>query len=119
MNRIFLHGEVVSTSLNPQAGDHTSLAVRDCLFNLFAATLLTGGRSSIRNLRTRRAVVTWTHYMDSVHLHKKAIAAERNHIVFTSNIRVDRMAGCGSVTGSSLTCRRQACFVTLLSVASV
>ena len=44
--------------------DHPSSAVRDCLFNLFAATLLIGGRSSIRNLRTRHAVVTGTHYMD-------------------------------------------------------
>jgi hypothetical protein len=37
-------------------------AVHDCLFNLFAATLHIGGRSSIRNLRTRHAVVTGTHY---------------------------------------------------------
>ena len=33
-------------------------AVRDCLFNTFAATLHTGGRSSNRNLRTRHVVVT-------------------------------------------------------------
>jgi len=31
-------------------------AVRDCLFNMLAATLHIGGRSSIRNLRTRHAV---------------------------------------------------------------
>ena len=36
-------------------------AVRDRLFNLFAATLHIGGRSSIRNLRMRHAVVTGTH----------------------------------------------------------
>jgi hypothetical protein len=36
-------------------------AVRDCLFNIFAATLLIGGRSSMRNPRTRYAVVTGTH----------------------------------------------------------
>ena len=36
-------------------------AVCDCLFNIFAATLLIGGRSSIRNPRTRHAVVTGTH----------------------------------------------------------
>ena len=41
----------------PKLEDHPSLAVRDCLFNLFAATLLIGGRSSICNLRTRHAVV--------------------------------------------------------------
>jgi len=43
--------------------DHPSSAVSNCLFNLFAATLLIGGRSSIRNMRTRHAVVTGTHYM--------------------------------------------------------
>ena len=36
-------------------------AFRDCSFNLFAATLHIGGRSSIRNLRTRHAVETGTH----------------------------------------------------------
>jgi len=35
--------------------------VRDCLFNIFAATLHIGRRSSIRNLRTRHAVMTRTH----------------------------------------------------------
>jgi len=46
----------------PQLEDHPLSAVRDCLFNLFAATLHKGGRSSIRNLRTRHTVVTGTHY---------------------------------------------------------
>ena len=41
--------------------DHPLLAVRDCLFNIFAATLHTGGRSSTCNLRTRHALVTGTH----------------------------------------------------------
>ena len=36
-------------------------AVRDSSFNISAATLHIGGRSSIRNLRTRHAVVTGTH----------------------------------------------------------
>jgi hypothetical protein len=40
--------------------DHPLSAVRDCLFNIFAATLHIGGRSSIRNLRTRNALVTGT-----------------------------------------------------------
>jgi len=47
----------------PKLEDHPSSAVRDCLFNLFATTILIGGRSPIRNLRTRPAVVTRTHYM--------------------------------------------------------
>jgi len=46
---------------NPKLEDHPSSAVRDCLFNLFAATLHIGGRSSLGNLRTRHAVVTGTH----------------------------------------------------------
>ena len=47
----------------PKLEDHPSSAVRDYLFNIFAAALLIGGLSSIRNLRTRHAVVTGTHYM--------------------------------------------------------
>jgi len=49
----------------PNLEDHPFSAVLDCLFNIFAATLLIGGHSSIRNLRTRHAMVTGTHYMDS------------------------------------------------------
>ena len=45
----------------PKLEDHPSLAVRDCLFNIFAITLHIGGRSSVRNLRARHAVVTGTH----------------------------------------------------------
>jgi len=45
----------------PKLEDHPLSAVRDCLFNIFAATLHIGGRSSIHNLRTRNAVVTRAH----------------------------------------------------------
>jgi hypothetical protein len=62
----FLRRGVVSTSPNPKLEDHVLSAVRDCLFNIFAATLHTGDRSSIRNLRTRQAVVTGTHLWDNV-----------------------------------------------------
>ena len=59
---IGFHGEVLLPSRpTPKLEDHPSLAVRDCLFNLFAASLHIGGRSSIRNLRTLHAVVTGTH----------------------------------------------------------
>ena len=44
----------------PMLEDHPLSAVRDSLFNLFAATLHIGGRSSFRNLRMRHAVVTGT-----------------------------------------------------------
>jgi len=54
--------------------------VRDCLFNFFAATLLIGGRSSIRNLRTRHAVMTATHYMAfSINIDKKCSDAYINN----------------------------------------
>jgi hypothetical protein len=56
----FLRRGVFSTSPNPKLEDHPSSAVRGCLFNLFTVTLHIGGRSSIRNLRTRHAVVTGT-----------------------------------------------------------
>ena len=56
------HGEaLLAPRPTPKLEDHPSSAVRDCLFNLFAATLHIRGRSSIRNLRTRHAVVTGTH----------------------------------------------------------
>ena len=56
------HGEgLLAPRPTTKLEDHPSSAVRDCLFNLFAATLHIGGRSSIRNMRTRHAVVTGTH----------------------------------------------------------
>ena len=58
----FFYGEELLAPLpTPKLEGHPLSAVRDCLFNLFAATLHIGGRSSIRNLRTRHDVVTGTH----------------------------------------------------------
>ena len=64
--RIFLnmgfHGEAfLAPRPTPKLEDHPLPAARDCLFNIFAAILHIGGRSSIRNLRTCHAVVTGTH----------------------------------------------------------
>ena len=65
-NNMDFHGEsMLAPRPTPKLEDHPSSAVRDCLFNLFAATLHIGGRSSIRNLRTRHAVVTGTHLSHS------------------------------------------------------
>ena len=50
--------ELLAPSPTPKLVDHLLSAVRDCLFNIFAATLHIGGRSSICNLTTRHAVVT-------------------------------------------------------------
>jgi hypothetical protein len=54
----------------PKLEDHPSSAVRDCLFNVFAAALHIGGRSSLRNLRTRHSVVTGTHKTRTGNLNK-------------------------------------------------
>jgi len=59
-NMIRFYGE--DTSPNPpKLEDHPLSAIRDWLFNIFAVTLHIGGRSSVRNVRTRHAVVTGTH----------------------------------------------------------
>jgi hypothetical protein len=59
--KIRFHGEeLLAPRPTPKLEDHPLSAVRDCLFNIFAATLHIGGRSSIRNLRTRHLVVTGT-----------------------------------------------------------
>jgi hypothetical protein len=50
--------EVLAPRPNPKLEDHYMSAVRDCLLNIFAATLHNGGRSAIRILKTRHAVVT-------------------------------------------------------------
>jgi hypothetical protein len=63
---ICFYGEgLLAPCPTPKLEDHPSSAVRGCLFNLFTATLHIGGRSSIRNPRTRHAVVTGTHICSS------------------------------------------------------
>ena len=58
---LFYGEELLATRPTPKLEDHPLSAVRDCLFNIFTATLHIGGCSSIRNLRTCHAVVTGTH----------------------------------------------------------
>ena len=60
LNKVFYREGLLAPRPTPKLEAHPSSAVRDCLFNLFAATLLIGGRSSIRNLRTSHAVVQYT-----------------------------------------------------------
>ena len=67
---MFLRWGVVSTSPNPKAGGPPLVCCPDCLFNLFVATFNSGGRSSIRNLRMRHAVVTGTHLSYNIMLTK-------------------------------------------------
>jgi len=56
----FYGEELLAPLPAPKLEDHPLSAVRDCLFNTFAAALQIGGRFSIRNLRTRHALLTWT-----------------------------------------------------------
>jgi len=57
----FYGGQLLAPRPTPGLEDRPLSAVRDCLFNVFAATLHIGGHSFIRNLRTRRAVVRGAH----------------------------------------------------------
>jgi len=73
---MFFHGEALLTPRpTPKLEDQPPSAVRDCLFNIFAATLHIGGCSSICNLRTRRAMVTGTHLSQTI-----------NNITFLNNL---------------------------------
>ena len=57
----FLRKDLLAPRPTPKLEEHPLLAVRDCLCNMFAATVHIWGRSSIRNLRKRHAVSTGTH----------------------------------------------------------
>jgi len=62
VQKIYFYGEeLLAPRPNPKLEDHPLSVSRDCLFNIFAATLHIGGCSSTRNLRTRHSVVTGTH----------------------------------------------------------
>ena len=61
-NRIRFYGEeLLAPRPTPKLEDHPLSAVCDCLFSTFVATVHVEERYSIRNLRTRYAVVTGTH----------------------------------------------------------
>jgi hypothetical protein len=59
-NIILSYPELLAPRPTPTLEDHTLSAIRDSLFNIFAASLHIGGRSSIRKLTTRHGVVTGT-----------------------------------------------------------
>jgi hypothetical protein len=60
-NKAILYGEeLLATRATPKLEDYILSPVRDCLFKIFATTIHTGGRSSIRNMRTRHDVVIGT-----------------------------------------------------------
>jgi hypothetical protein len=67
--------ELLAQNPTPKLTDHTLSAVRDCLFNIVAATLHIEGRSSIRNLRMRHTVVTGNHLYCLIGLQKSVKSA--------------------------------------------
>jgi hypothetical protein len=71
----FHSDELLARRPAPRLEDHPLSCVRGCLFNIFAATLHIGDRSSIRNPRTRHAVVTGIHlHMGTIELrHRKLL----------------------------------------------
>ena len=82
----FSLGGVVSTSPKPKLEDHPLSAVRDYLFNLFAATFHIGSCSSICNLRMRHAVVTGTHKHKELSLYRrKRFSGKKGEIYATSS----------------------------------
>ena len=59
----FYGKELLTPRPTAKQEDHHLSAVRDCLFNIFAATLHIGDRSYIRTLRKRHTVVTGSHLL--------------------------------------------------------
>jgi len=60
---IHFYGEVLlATRPTPKLEDHRLSDIRDCLLNIFAATLHTAGRSSIHNLTKRPVMMIGTNY---------------------------------------------------------
>ena len=57
----FYSEELLALRPTPNLEDHPLSAVGDCLFNISAATVDKGDRSSFCKLRTRHALVTETH----------------------------------------------------------
>ena len=58
---IFYNEELSAPLPTPKLEDHPLSTVRDCSFDIFAATLHIRGRSSVRNPRTPHVMVTGTH----------------------------------------------------------
>jgi hypothetical protein len=58
--------ELLAHTPTTKLDDRTWSAVLDTLFNIFAATVHTGGCSSIHNLKTRHNVMTGAHFLSRV-----------------------------------------------------
>ena len=80
-NKIGVYGEkLLAPRPAPKLDAHPLSAVRDCLFNVFAAILQIGGRSSSRKLRTRHAVVTGIYHrqFSSINGHSPSLHASHS-----------------------------------------
>ena len=98
-NMILLDSEeLLAPRPTPKLEVHHLSAFRGYLCNIFAATLHTGGSSSIRNVRTRHVVVTGTHLslnfptliceFSTLFWNKYFINTHSNIIHFSGNERV-------------------------------
>ena len=76
----FYDEELLAPRPAPKLDAHPLSAVRDCLFNVFAAILQIGGRSSSRKLRTRHAVVTGIYHrqFSSINGHSPSLQASHS-----------------------------------------
>jgi hypothetical protein len=108
---------------SPKLQDYPLSAVRDCLFNIFAATLHIGYRSFVRTLRTRHAVVTGTTYHGQIWLkcegkNPNALLGDLSAFMFVIAIRnwiemkyysqTQHISICHAMTNVSTNCHRVA-----------
>ena len=105
-NTIRIYGEeLLAPRPTPKTEDHPLSAVRDCLFNIFAATLHIGDGSSIRNLGTRHAVATGTQLnstqLNSTQLNSTQLNSTQLNSLHTENIK-EKIRCQGSKTLSAI-----------------
>jgi hypothetical protein len=88
---------------HPNLEDHTLSAVRDCLFNVLAATLHIGGLSFIRNLRTHHAVRQvvflfalrkYIYYFHFLHVTFRCVSVDSDLCVYCNLTAVETILNC-------------------------
>jgi len=99
-NKDSFYSEELSTPRpNPKLEDHPLSAVRDCLFNTFAATLHIGSCFFIRNLRTHHSVMTGTHFVIHSITSVLISASNLNRFQIKSMSVLNHMSICFAVNG--------------------
>jgi hypothetical protein len=90
-NKASFYGDKLLTlHLTLDMEDHPLSAAHYCLFNISAATLHITGRFSIRNMRTRHAVVRGTHFHGYRLLRIKFSDASYKYV----NIKINHSENC-------------------------